>query len=242
MDGQSEILNRCLETYLRCFSSSHPRTWSKYLVWAELWYNTTYHKSLQMTPFLVVYCRDPPPLHRFEAGYTTNFELQNSLQERNMMLVQLKHNLSRAQDIMKNQADKSRGDVELEVGSMVYLKLRLYRQKSVEKHLFQKLAAKVFGPYKVLENIEKSAYRLELPPEPHIHHVFHISQIKQALGHHDQCIELPPVCLGDALLDFEPEEVLDKCYSAIVDLELLVKWTQNDELETSWLLYREFVE
>ncbi|XP_013751521.1 uncharacterized protein LOC106453866 [Brassica napus] len=185
---------------------------------------------------------DPPPLHRFEAGYTTNFELQNSLQERNMMLVQLKHNLSRAQDIMKNQADKSRGDVELEVGSMVYLKLRLYRQKSVEKHLFQKLAAKVFGPYKVLENIEKSAYRLELPPEPHIHHVFHISQIKQALGHHDQCIELPPVCLGDALLDFEPEEVLDNCYSAIVDLELLVKWTQNDELETSWLLYREFVE
>ena len=54
-DGQTERVNQCLETYLRCFVHSCPRQWLKWLPLAEYWYNTSSHSALGRSPFEVLF-------------------------------------------------------------------------------------------------------------------------------------------------------------------------------------------
>ncbi len=54
-DGQTERVNKCLETYHRCMCFQHPQQWGKYLSLAEWWYNTNYHTSLGITPYKALY-------------------------------------------------------------------------------------------------------------------------------------------------------------------------------------------
>jgi hypothetical protein len=55
IDGQTKIFNKCLETYLRCFSSEKKHQWAQWLPLAKWWYNTSYHTATHMTPFEAVY-------------------------------------------------------------------------------------------------------------------------------------------------------------------------------------------
>lgn len=61
-DGQTEVVNRGLEMYLRCFCGEKPKEWVEWVHWAEFWYNTTYQRSLGVTPFQAIYDQPPPPL------------------------------------------------------------------------------------------------------------------------------------------------------------------------------------
>ena len=58
-DSQTEIVNKCLEQYLRCMTRDKSNEWSKWLPVVEWWYNTSFHFSSKMTPFEVFYGKKP---------------------------------------------------------------------------------------------------------------------------------------------------------------------------------------
>lgn len=55
---------------------------------------------------------------------------------------------------------KKRMEKQFQVGDLVYLRLRNYRQTSVTVRDNQKLSKRYFGPYRVLEKIGLVAYYL----------------------------------------------------------------------------------
>lgn len=54
-DGQMEIVNKCLKTYLCCMTHDNPNDWSNWLTLAEFWYNTNYHISDGVSSFKALY-------------------------------------------------------------------------------------------------------------------------------------------------------------------------------------------
>lgn len=64
-DGQSEVTNRILETFLRCFTSDSPPKWVNFLPLAEFWYNSSYQSTIKCTPFEALYGRPPPNIHSY---------------------------------------------------------------------------------------------------------------------------------------------------------------------------------
>lgn len=58
-DGQTELINRCIQQYLQSFVHEKPSDWVRYLHWAKWCYNTTSHSATRLSPFQVVYGKLP---------------------------------------------------------------------------------------------------------------------------------------------------------------------------------------
>ena len=59
-EGQTEVVNKSLEHYLRAFVADRPHSWVEWLPLAEFWFNTNFHTSIKLTPFEAFYGYPPP--------------------------------------------------------------------------------------------------------------------------------------------------------------------------------------
>ncbi|KAJ0907443.1 putative nucleotidyltransferase, Ribonuclease H [Helianthus annuus] len=232
-DCQTEVVNRCLENYLRAFVFDKPSSWERFLFLAKFSYNTSYHTSINMTPFKALYGRDVNTLHHYTPGSNPNASIDLSLTIHQQLLIALKSSLEQARSRMTKQVNQKHLDKDFNIGDFVYLKLQKYRQHSVQHRKIQKLSKRFFGPYKVLQRIGKVAYRLELPPTSKIHPVFHVSLLKECHGSvHPQ---------PDSLENFEaaevsllPEAILDSRTDADNNTQLLIKWEKLPLEDATW--------
>ncbi|GJT89053.1 retrotransposable element Tf2 [Tanacetum coccineum] len=141
-DGQTKVVNKCLECFLRWMTGKRPKEWVQWLPLAEFWYNTNKYSLTNITPFEVVYGQTPPLHVPYLVGKSVMEVVDRTLQAREATIEMIKFHLRKAQDRMKNYVDKKRSEREFEVRMWVYLKLQPHMQVTIRQEQQHKLSAK----------------------------------------------------------------------------------------------------
>jgi hypothetical protein len=229
-DGQTECVNQCMETYLRCFVNACPSKWVDWLYLAEFWYNSSWHSALGFSPFEVLYGYAPRHFGVESSAVCPIPSLQEWIEEKKVMMDLVKQHLARAQLRMKVQADKKRSERSFQIGDMVYVRLQPYVQSSLAHRANQKLAFHFFGPFKVLSIVGPVAYKLELSVSSTIYPVFHVSQLKRAVPDATSIAQLP-----DSLDSFQvPQRVLRRRLASDGQTQVLVQWSRLPASLATW--------
>ena len=237
-DGQTEVMNRVVEQYLRAFVHSRPATCRRYLMWAKWSYNTSIHLGMQMTPYEVTFGKPPPSIPQYISGSSSVDAVDEFLSNRKEMFASLRKKLLKAQDTMKHFVDHNRRDVEFKVDDWVFVKLRPRRQVSVTGDSHPKLTKRFFGPFQITQRVGPVAYQLQLPPHSRMHPVFHCSLLKPCHNPSDtgDTVELPPSSIDNDPL-ISPLVILNTKWDTETDpprLRVLVQWKGLHPDDATW--------
>jgi hypothetical protein len=231
-DGQTERVNQTVEQYLRCFSDYQQTNWSENLPLAEYSYNSAEHSATNQSPFLINY------------GYNPVFEISTELipdepptashriKEITNNIEMIRTELELAQENQKHFANKSRRELVLEVGQMVYLNRKNIRTTRP----CLKLDWKRFGPFKIIKKINDVAFQLQLPQSMKLlHDTFHVSLLEPATQNtlENRTDVIPDPIVIDQHEEYEVDEILD---SRVIrrKLQYLVSWRGYGPSENTW--------
>ncbi|WVZ23294.1 hypothetical protein V8G54_001838 [Vigna mungo] len=222
-DGQTEVTNKVLQQYLRCFVHHKPSLWGKFLSWVEWSFNTSVNALTGFTLFEVMFGRKPPLMPPFLPEETSNAAVQHEISARAEILQKLACNLQKAQ--------------AFEVDDWVYIRLRPRRQSFVTGTTYRKLTKRFFGPFKITRKIGEVAYEVDLPPTAKIHNVFHVNILRP----HKGPIPSSPLPLSPNIEDnqpvLEPAAILDWKWDNSISppkIQVLIQWQDLPLEEASW--------
>ena len=231
-DGQTEIVNRTLEQYLRCFCSFHQDDWAELLPLAEFAYNNSCHSSTKMSPFEANYGFRP----RMDIE-VPDLSVVPDAEDMAKKLVDVREtlakNLQRAKDSQKKFADEKREqETRFQVGDLVWL----LRKNIKTSRTCDKLDDRKIGPFPIVKVISRVAFKLKLPKRlDRIFPVFHVSLLEpfEENPFPNRKTEPPRPIIVDEEEEYAVEEVVDSRQTSD-GVEYLVKWQGYGAEENSW--------
>lgn len=237
-DGQSERTIQTLEDMLRACVLDFGGSWDKYLPLVEFSYNNSYHSSIGMPPYEMLYgrrCRTPICWGEIGQKDLGSIEVVKLTSEK---LDQIRARLKAAQDRQKSYADKRRRPIEFEVRDLVMLKVSPWKG-IIRFRKRGKLSPRYIGPFKIIECVGNVAYRLDLPQElQSIHNTFHVSHLRKCLTDESTYVPLNDIEVDNKLNYIEePVAILDQKVKKLRNKEIVqvkVQWKHRKGSEATW--------
>lgn len=229
-DGQTEILNRVVEGYLRAFTSLEQMNWAKLLPTAAFAYNNSMNHTLRMSPFKALYGFDPE-FHVDIADDVPKGEIpaaKDRIQKLHELRRDLREQFIKAQERQIKYYNERHTPKTFKRGSLVKLSTRNLRLRD------KKLQPRFIGPFRITEVIGSQAYRLALPQQySRLHDVFPI-QLLEEYYPRDQQEPMPMPELEDDPDEYEVEEIRDKRMIKGKN-HYLIKWTGWPSEYNQWV-------
>lgn len=126
-NGQTKVLNRVIEQYLRAFVHNKPSSWGKSFIWYGWSYNTFKRSALGASPYEITYGKNPFNIPQHITGTSKNDPVDNILSNREASFAELKKKLLKAREVMKQFADSKQREINFKSGDWVMVKLRHHR-------------------------------------------------------------------------------------------------------------------
>ena len=175
-DGSSEIMNRMVENYLRCYCSYHQNDWDELLPAAEFAYNSAVSEDLGMSPFELDLGWIPKsPLDLLSGNEISVQSVEEFKNRLKTSLEDAKYSYKIAKAAQSAYSSKKFKTPEYKVGSKLWINRSLFKDAYSKSQESDKLTARRFGPFIVKELVGKNAVKLELPDHLKIHPVVHVS-------------------------------------------------------------------
>ena len=120
----------------------------------------------------------------------------------------MRDNLQVAQNQQKQCAYQHRKERQFQVNELVYLRLHLYKKRTIKGKGSEKIKPIFYGPYKVIQKVGEVLYQLELPMGSKIHNVFHVYCIKKVIGKSISVSDTLPPLDDEGQLFLIPNKIL----------------------------------
>ncbi|GJV06266.1 putative reverse transcriptase domain-containing protein [Tanacetum coccineum] len=185
--------------------------WDGHLPLVEFAYNNSYHASIKMPPYEMLYgrrCRTPVCWDEVGSRELASTDVVLATTEK---IETIHERLKEAQDRWKSYANKRKRPIEFNVGDFVMLKVSPWKGVMRFKNKW-KLSPRFIGPFKILKKVREVAYTLELPKEMRgIHNTFHVSYLRKCLADESSVITLDDVEINpDLTFQEEPVAILGR--------------------------------